>query len=493
MAIENIKNKFPEMPEEIRIVVAHTVAKQLQLAPERPPRRKGRGVRRGLFIALAAALALGGTAVAADFLHRFRSEPVGLYGANIVAVTPSPAAETAVSGEDSASAEASAEAEAEPVVIARKMNVIAGWLPDGVTLGEKDHYYDAAGELILYAYGEHTNADGSYQADEIGVTYREDIMVGSHEAVYMEVQRDAGSDPMKWLYISFPEDYYVVQVNTVGEGANLDKDIFLKFAENLTLEPVHGSEFYLSGANSVFSPVEEYTAVSREAMANTHSIGDTFTARFGSGMGVEDALGVRVSQVQLGDDLSLLDPQFVGSKLQSALDGSGHLKPATLQYIHWGDGINSLDETVYTEDVARKLLLVTMEITNTTDRTLEDISFFPGIVYLEETEGGYAILDKVPSVEKTAPNGQKYNYIGMDDSGSLNYCEMAYYDTTGWEGRNGGNYIYELAPGETATLHIGYLVTEYVLPYLYFGAEGYSDTAHLTSDNLEAGYVDIRR
>ena len=63
------------------------------------------------------------------------------------------------------------------------------------------------------------------------------------------------------------------------------------------------------------------------------------------------------------------------------------------------------------------------------------------------------------------------------DSSSLEYGEeMAYYDVTG--GERGNNYFGSIKAGETKILHVGFVVDEDALPYLYLntGTSGSSYT-----------------
>ena len=75
-------------------------------------------------------------------------------------------------------------------------------------------------------------------------------------------------------------------------------------------------------------------------------------------------------------------------------------------------------------------------------------------------------------------------------TGAANYWEMWYYDVHG--GEKGNNYIMNLKPGETETVHMAWIVSEEELEYLYLSFDTYG-CYELSEHALEIGYVDIRQ
>jgi len=96
MNIENIRNDFPEMPEEIRSMIAQTVAEQVKAGEQCKPVKRNK-VRRTAILAFAAALVLGVTALAAG-VARLHSQRVGSYGAAVTFAEETSSSESA-SGE----------------------------------------------------------------------------------------------------------------------------------------------------------------------------------------------------------------------------------------------------------------------------------------------------------------------------------------------------------------------------------------------------------
>ena len=72
MKLENLKRDFPEMPEEIRIMIEQEVQKQLKTTRK----KKKYPVRKSLIAAVAAAMLLGVTGFA-GVIYQMHTESVG--------------------------------------------------------------------------------------------------------------------------------------------------------------------------------------------------------------------------------------------------------------------------------------------------------------------------------------------------------------------------------------------------------------------------------
>ena len=70
------------------------------------------------------------------------------------------------------------------------------------------------------------------------------------------------------------------------------------------------------------------------------------------------------------------------------------------------------------------------------------------------------------------------------------FQEMYYFDVTG--GAENKNYIDSLKPGETAVVHMGWIVTEEELDSLYLSLDTYGGL-EFTESALALGYVDLRQ
>lgn len=75
--------------------------------------------------------------------------------------------------------------------------------------------------------------------------------------------------------------------------------------------------------------------------------------------------------------------------------------------------------------------------------------------------------------------------------GAAHVTEMWYYDVHGGERHN--NYITKLGAGETASVHMAWLVPEEELPYLYLDLNTSGSSFEFSEESLAVGYVDIRQ
>ena len=74
--------------------------------------------------------------------------------------------------------------------------------------------------------------------------------------------------------------------------------------------------------------------------------------------------------------------------------------------------------------------------------------------------------------------------------GLSRFREMFYYDVHG--GERGNNYIGSIMPGETATVHMLWVVLEEELGKLYLNLDTYGG-GEFSESSLKIGYVDIRQ
>ena len=148
-----------------------------------------------------------------------------------------------------------------------------------------------------------------------------------------------------------------------------------------------------------------------------------------------------------------------------------------------GDGVNTLDQVIQTEEEPQKLVCVTVDYTNTGTETWKDI-MFNGTINILEPAGAEAKIWRADT--QTPSENDAWTYVAVA-SHSFN-TEVGLYDVKGGERSN--NYIDSLAPGETVTVHWAFAVPEEKLGEMYFDL---GNTCNLTSD-LTDGYVtDIRQ
>ena len=148
-----------------------------------------------------------------------------------------------------------------------------------------------------------------------------------------------------------------------------------------------------------------------------------------------------------------------------------------------GDGVNTLDPVIRTEEEPQKLVCVTVDYTNTGTETWKDI-MFNGTINILEPAGTVAKIWRADT--QTPSENDAWTYVAV--AGHSFNTEVGLYDVKGGERSN--NYIDSLAPGETVTVHWAFAVPEEKLGEMYFDL---GNTCNLTSD-LTDGYVtDIRQ
>lgn len=170
--------------------------------------------------------------------------------------------------------------------------------------------------------------------------------------------------------------------------------------------------------------------------------------------------------------------------MQKEVNQAGELLPAKINYMKYGNGIDTLDEVVESREVPQKLVYVTVEYANIGAEELDEILFYGSLMKIVEE------------------NGQMKMYTGKASDGSAAWDdavpagladnrEMWYYDVHG--GEKGNNYIADLKAGESATVHMAWIVPEEELGYLYLNLDTFGGSYEFSESSLALGYVDIRQ
>lgn len=135
-----------------------------------------------------------------------------------------------------------------------------------------------------------------------------------------------------------------------------------------------------------------------------------------------------------------------------------------------------------TKEEALKLVHITLEYKNTGDETLNDILFFGSLSAIRKDADTYELIDY-------------YNHYGEEEwnyrtgSSVARLGEMPCHDVGGKEGKN---YISSLNPGESAVVHMAWIVNETDLDEIYLNLNVFGEAA-FDEESLEIGYVDIRQ
>lgn len=490
MRLEDMKQEFPKMPDEMRAMIEKEVAKQTRVtetarfAENAQRRRNRRMAKRTLAASVAAALMLG-TTVFAGALYQMHNERVGNYGVHTT-VEGSTEQESTVG-----------------TVEIPKVTMELGYLPEGMVEVEKQKYsyedspYQGGVSLCFY---EMDTGVGDFEMLTENVTEMEECQIGGRDAVYLLLNNPMEDEKAfnQRIYVMYADVHYMMEMFV---GADVSKEEAFKIAESIRLLPaeegaesedvIHGaswSDYALSRTENVESIEEPVTAVTKEEMKNTHKIGESFgLTGYVSDMPTEDEWKVCVQKVEVLDDVDVLDLSLMGEdfkeSLQNETDADGKLLPTERQYVKYGDGVDSVTEVVNTESVEQKLVYVTVDYTNAGNEELTDVLFWGSLMKMQE-DG-----DKMHLYSWKQPEDGAWDAITY--AGNAAFREMWYYDVHG--GERGNNYISSIQPGETVTVHMAWLVPADELDLLYLNLDTMGGVYEFSESALEIGYVDIRQ
>lgn len=284
----------------------------------------------------------------------------------------------------------------------------------------------------------------------------------------------------KIMYINFEKQHYVVQLNL---GEDISKDEAVKIAEGVQLVEskvadravVDYSDSVAQGKLEPTDATAKVTSVDK-AKVNLAKVGNSFKE---SGADDENKLLTgKVTDIKILDNLNILG---VDKKNYSeVIDSKGNLLQDTIKYYKSGDGENSIDKVVKSRKVNQKFIYATVQYTNNTNKTIRDFCYGANVMYLEDSG------DNIELYEETPGKNDKWDFIEKTSAYSID--EMIY-----WDVKNNGihNSIAAIKPGETKTVHIGFIVDEDMLKYTVLN---FTDEKTDLSDNvISNGLVDIRQ
>lgn len=499
MRLEDMKDTFPKMPEDIKNMIEKQVAVQIKsrqeesMDPENTRQsekteentkiikyRKKRKdtVRRMLVASMAAALALA-TTVGAGVVYQMHNEKVGKYGVK-----------TKIEGQQTAETE-NLGAKTDYV------ELTTSYLPDGMVQTEEgkysfeDNYMEGGISMVVYRLPQNEKVDDLFSTD---VAESEELEVGGRPAVYLEKVSSAA----KKLYVIYAEHGYMLEMFAFPD---VTKNEMIRIAEGLTVVPTEKTEgncvMQLCDWNQTEEAEEKGEPVDSDSdrefsfdktkMENTHAIGESINMEH-AGIDNMPGLTATVTSVELSDNSSILADGMLDADAMKAFDADGNLLPMKLEYIKSGDGINTTDEVVKTETLPQKIVYATVKYENNGTETLHDIMYNGGIAFLEEKGSQMQFADYfLLSDEEKASIGCDYRELER-----VGFSQEVYLsDVTGGERNN--NYINELKPGESVTIHFAFKIPEEKLGEMYLTLSNTGGVYSYDETSLAVGYVDIRQ
>lgn len=486
MKLENLKYEFPEMPEEIRVMIEKEVEKQIKTEQmpmkgrkrgsraDRHGRRGRKAMGRTAAASLIAAILCGTTVFAGVGIYRIQQKKIGEHGVSVD-----------VSGGENMDANAAAESYTIPDV-----RMEAGYLPEGMVEVEQGKYcfedalYQGGVSMTFYRMD---TGDDKFEIQHGDVLSSETFMADGNEGVYLEYPNlyEEEISFNQRIYVAFTDVHYVMEMYAASD---VSKEEAIKIAEHVKLIPTEDTESgnivnawdwssYQEGSDKFAEGevCETVTSIDKKEM-KVHRIGDSFPV---NGQG----LVAKVADVKVLDDISALDSSLVDEDLRQEADGNGKLRPATIQYVKDGN-MDSLSQEVDSREAPQKLVYITVEYTNTGSEEMTDVLFFGTMERITEADGTM----QMAAEEKPGDNDAWERAVNHGLSG---FSEMFYYDVHG--GERGNNYIGSIMPGETVTVHMLWVVLEEELGKLYLNLDTCGGGSEFSESALKIGYVDIRQ
>ena len=473
MRLEDMKNNIPETPEFIYLMIQDEVKKQLQDTKviNIPTGRKKKWTGKKVAVAVAAGTLAASTIVyAGTNLYHMFIEKQGKYSVSIGLETNDKNGKINL-----------------PTEI-HDINISAGYIPEGMEWIDEFHLQ----------YPEHTNNGGfSFSSvlldnDDMGKVMQDKDVVDyekrtfdSYEGVYLKYNKLWEESYDQRIYLFCPDIYRVI---TIYIGSDVLKEDAVKVAENLETM-IETADLYTWSelvSPEEISTDEVLTSIEDDKLP-MHQIGNEFTisgtGEDSNGNYIDDSkISVCVDSVQIADDLELLDKNRVPEKLLDEVGADGKLKDNTLSYIKSGDGVDSVDEIVKTEDVKQKLVYAIVTYTNRSDKEITHMLYIGSLMLLNHENGIYEIYD--PGEQ----SGDGFDRVIWN--GGAKTPEMQYYSLSEDYG-NGGNYISSLKPDESVQVDMAWIVNENDLDHMYLNLNGDGAAYEFSDATLKMGLVDI--
>ena len=166
-------------------------------------------------------------------------------------------------------------------------------------------------------------------------------------------------------------------------------------------------------------------------------------------------------------------------KLLDEVGADGKLKDNTLSYIKSGDGVDSVDEIVKTEDVKQKLVYAIVTYTNRSDKEITHMLYIGSLMLLNHENEIY---------DPGEQSGDGFDRVIWN--GGAKTPEMQYYSLSEDYG-NGRNYISSLKPDESVQVDMAWIVNENDLDHMYLNLNGDGAAYEFSDATLKMGLVDI--
>ena len=479
MRLEDMKNDIPETPDFIHKMIQSEVAKQMgDTKVVNQQRRKRWTAPKVAAVAAACTLAVSTAAYAGVNLYHWFLEKQGAYGVAVKIDADSAAKETVLPDE------------------VPEIDLFARYIPKGMSWNDDYHLqypgYDQTGGFSFAFVLLDKNDLGQVVQDQ-NVVDSEARTFGKYQGVYLKYNSITESGTFNQrIYLACPDLYRVLMIYI---GDDVSKEDAIKVAENLvlsestTMVKTAGLLTWSEDMTAERLEVEndEMLTSVEEKKLPIYQVGDTFkidvTGEDTNGEYLTGTISAKVDSIRIADDLQLLDPDKIPEKWTEAVDSDGKLLTNTLNYVKAGDGIDSLDEIVRSEEVKQKLVYATVTYINDSDEEIDHMLYLGSLLTMTRENG------KVQIYVSAEQAGDGYDRITWD--GAAHTGEMVYYSVSENYG-NGGNYISSIKPGESVQLNMAWIVNENDLKNLYLNVTGDGAAYEFSENIMKNGLVEIR-
>lgn len=479
MRFEDMKNNIPETPDFIHEMIQNEVDRQLQGTTiiQIPKKRKKWNGARVAAAAMVCVLATSTAAYAGVKMYRMYVEKQGDYSVKTGITSENKLADLPVQIHD--------------------IDFKTGYIPDGMKWVDESHLeYPQSKRMGGFSFASVLldNDDLNQALENKNVVESEERTFGKYEGVYLKynnLKTEKGAFDQR-IYLLCPDKYRVI---TIYIGDDVSKDDAVKVAENLEItendKMMETAKMYTWSDEvnpNVETGDEMVTSVSEDKL-KVYKIGEDFTLSV-SGEDkdrnniVNDKISAHVDSVQTADDLKLLNGADLPEEWENVIDSNGKLVKNKVSYIKSGDGVNTVDQVVKTENVNQKLVYATVTYTNNSDQEIKHMLYIGNLALIRHENGEYHIYNAMEQ------SGNGYDRVSWD--GVAHTAEMTYSSVREDYG-NGGNYISSLKPGESIQVNMAWIVNEDNLADMYLNLDGEGGAYDFNEGMLEAGVVDIRK
>ena len=479
MRFEDMKNNIPETPEFIHVMIQNEVDRQLQGSTiiQIPKKRKKWNGARVAAAAMVCVLATSTAAYASVKMYRMYVEKQGDYSVKTGITSENKLADLPAQIHD--------------------IDFKTGYIPDGMKWVDESHLeYPQSKRTGGFSFASVLldNDDLNQALENKNVVESEERTFGKYEGVYLKynnLKTEKGTFDQR-IYLLCPDKYRVI---TIYIGDDVSKDDAVKVAENLEItendKMMETAKMYTWSDEvnpNVETGDEMVTSVSEDKL-KVYKIGEDFTLsasgedKDGNNI-VNDKISAHVDSVQTADDLKLLNGADLPEEWKNVIDSNGKLVKNKVSCIKSGDGVNTVDQVVKTENVNQKLVYATVTYTNNSDQEIKHMLYIGNLALIRHENGEYHIYNAMEQ------SGNGYDRVSWD--GVAHTAEMTYSSVREDYG-NGGNYISSLKPGESIQVNMAWIVNEDNLADMYLNLDGEVGAYDFNEGMLEAGVVDIRK